>query len=160
MNKSSHRARAWFAGLAGVLLVAALLAPAAAQALSVTQASTRFNGSSGQNTYGAIPTRFTWQVLIKKGDPAVSGLRIALPKGTDLSKSTVSVVMVQGLDQIPLKTTAAKLFATFYALYSGVAFLTIMAVLMAPLLHRLLHKFHIEISEDDHDDDKPRKSPA
>ena len=107
MNKSSHRARAWFAGLAGVLLVAALLAPAAAQALSVTQASTRFNGSSGQNTYGAIPTRFTWQVLIKKGDPAVSGLRIALPKGTDLSKSTVSVVMVQGLDQIPLKTTAA-----------------------------------------------------
>ena len=50
----------------------------------------------------------------------------------------------------PLKTAAAKLFATFYALYSGVAFLTIMAVLMAPLLHRLLHKFHMEISEDDH----------
>ena len=57
----------------------------------------------------------------------------------------------------PLKTASAKLFATFYALYSGVAFLSIMAVLMAPLLHRLLHKFHMEISEKDQDDDKPRK---
>ena len=59
----------------------------------------------------------------------------------------------------PLKTDSAKLFATFYALYSGVAFLTIMAVLMAPLLHRLLHKFHMEISEDEREDqdDEPRK---
>ena len=56
----------------------------------------------------------------------------------------------------PLTTVSAKLFATFYALYSGVAFLSIMAVLMAPLLHRLLHKFHMEISEKDQDD-KPRK---
>jgi hypothetical protein len=36
----------------------------------------------------------------------------------------------------PLKTTSAKLFVTFYSLYSGVAFLTMMAVLIAPLLHR------------------------
>jgi hypothetical protein len=46
----------------------------------------------------------------------------------------------------PMKTTAAKLFATFYALYSGIAFLTVVAVLVAPLLHRFLHKFHL--SED------------
>jgi hypothetical protein len=60
----------------------------------------------------------------------------------------------------PLKTTAAKLFATFYALYSGVAFLSIVAILMTPLLHRLLHTFHLEVSEDerqDQDDDQPRK---
>ena len=60
----------------------------------------------------------------------------------------------------PLKTNAAKLFATFYALYSGVAFLSIVAILMAPLLHRFLHKFHLEVSEDareDQDDDEPRK---
>jgi len=44
----------------------------------------------------------------------------------------------------PVKSTAAKLFATFYALYSGIAFLTIMAVLVAPLLHRFLHQFHVE----------------
>lgn len=49
----------------------------------------------------------------------------------------------------PMKSVAAKLFAAFYALYSGVAFLTMIAVLMAPLLHRFLHKFHLEISEDE-----------
>lgn len=42
----------------------------------------------------------------------------------------------------PLKTSAAKLFASFYALYSGIAFLTMVAILMAPLLHRFLHTFH------------------
>lgn len=49
----------------------------------------------------------------------------------------------------PLKATSAKLFATFYALYSGIAFLTMVAILMAPLLHRFLHEFHLEMSEDD-----------
>jgi hypothetical protein len=49
----------------------------------------------------------------------------------------------------PLKTDEAKLFATFYALYSGIAFLTMTAILMAPLLHRLLHSFHAEVSESD-----------
>ncbi len=48
----------------------------------------------------------------------------------------------------PLKTLSGKLFATFYALYSGIAFLTMVAILMAPLLHRFLHKFHLEISEE------------
>jgi hypothetical protein len=40
-----------------------------------------------------------------------------------------------------LRTDGAKLFASFYALFSGVAFLTIVAVLMAPLVHRFLHRF-------------------
>jgi len=52
----------------------------------------------------------------------------------------------------PLKSTAAKLFAALYALYSGIAFLTIMAILLAPPLHRFLHKFHLEMTEDDGSD--------
>lgn len=44
----------------------------------------------------------------------------------------------------PMGTTAGKLFATFYALYSGIAFLTMMAVLLAPVVHRLMHTFHLE----------------
>lgn len=47
----------------------------------------------------------------------------------------------------PMRSTAGKLFATFYALYSGIAFLTMMAVLLAPLVHRLMHKFHLEGGE-------------
>ena len=48
----------------------------------------------------------------------------------------------------PMRSTAGKLFATFYALYSGIAFLTMMAVLLAPVIHRLMHSFHLEGGED------------
>ena len=51
-----------------------------------------------------------------------------------------------------MMTTGGKLFATFYALYSGIAFLTMMAVVLAPLIHRLLHKFHLDGEEDDNQD--------
>jgi len=47
----------------------------------------------------------------------------------------------------PLTTTGGKLFATFYALFSGVAFLTIVGVILAPLVHRFLHRFHMDIQE-------------
>ncbi|HTY13309.1 MAG TPA: hypothetical protein VMD02_03870 [Candidatus Omnitrophota bacterium] len=43
-----------------------------------------------------------------------------------------------------LRTTAGKLFATFYALYSGIAFLTVAAILLAPVIHRFLHRFHLQ----------------
>jgi hypothetical protein len=52
----------------------------------------------------------------------------------------------------PMKTVSAKLFATFYALYSSITFLTVVAILVAPLLHRFLHKFHLEIDEDGEED--------
>lgn len=42
---------------------------------------------------------------------------------------------------------SAKLFATFYALYSGVAFLTSVAVIFGPVLHRFLHRFHLDVEE-------------
>lgn len=48
----------------------------------------------------------------------------------------------------PINSTAGKLFASFYALYSGIAFLTMAAVLVAPVLHRFLHHFHVEVTEE------------
>jgi hypothetical protein len=47
-----------------------------------------------------------------------------------------------------LEHDSGKLFATFYALYSGIAFLTIMAVLLAPVIHRALHRFHLDDGEE------------
>jgi hypothetical protein len=47
-----------------------------------------------------------------------------------------------------IATTTGKLFESFYALFSGVAFLTIMAVILAPLVHRFLHRFHLDIMDD------------
>ncbi len=43
-----------------------------------------------------------------------------------------------------MKSDTAKLFSSFYALYSGVAFLSITAVFFAPIIHRLLHILHVE----------------
>lgn len=43
-----------------------------------------------------------------------------------------------------LQTKAGKLFASFYALFSGVIFLVATGILTAPIFHRFLHRFHIE----------------
>jgi len=43
----------------------------------------------------------------------------------------------------PIKTTAGRVFAATYALFSGVAFLTTVGFFLMPVLHRLLHKFHL-----------------
>lgn len=43
-----------------------------------------------------------------------------------------------------LKSDAAKIFASMYALFSGVVFLTVVALTIAPILHRFLHRLHIE----------------
>ena len=45
------------------------------------------------------------------------------------------------------QTVAGKLFASFYALFSGVVFLVAVGVLIAPVFHRFLHHFHVA-SED------------
>jgi hypothetical protein len=52
-----------------------------------------------------------------------------------------------------LKTNGGKIFAGCYALFSGVAFLTSVAVVFAPLFHRFIHKFHLESEKDA---EKPR----
>ena len=43
-----------------------------------------------------------------------------------------------------LTTDAAKLFASFYALYSGIVFVAAAGVFFAPFLHRVLHRMHVE----------------
>ena len=43
-----------------------------------------------------------------------------------------------------MKSSAAKLFSSFYALYSGIAFLSISALFFAPVVHRILHILHVE----------------
>ena len=43
-----------------------------------------------------------------------------------------------------LQTNAGKLFAGCYALFSGLAFITAIGVVFAPVFHRFLHKFHLE----------------
>jgi len=46
-------------------------------------------------------------------------------------------------------TEGGKLFAGIYALYAGVVFLVAAGIMAAPLAHRLLHRFHLEVSSKD-----------
>ena len=43
-----------------------------------------------------------------------------------------------------IQSTAGKIFASFYALYAGIVFIGTSGLLLAPVLHRLMHKIHLE----------------
>jgi hypothetical protein len=48
-----------------------------------------------------------------------------------------------------LHTNAGKLFASLYALYSGIVFLLSVGIIVAPFFHRIMHRFHLESGKDD-----------
>jgi hypothetical protein len=49
----------------------------------------------------------------------------------------------------PPRTPGGKIFAGLFALYAGLVFLLVAAVILAPVLHRVLHRFHWEKSQKD-----------
>jgi len=46
-----------------------------------------------------------------------------------------------------LRNDGAKWFASFYSIFSGVIFLSTVAVFLTPIFHRFLHKFHLDDEE-------------
>ena len=60
--------------------------------------------------------------------------------------SLLEAAMILGgmgpVNQLP--TDGAKVFASLYALFSGLMFIGIMGVVLSPIVHRFLHKFHID----------------
>jgi hypothetical protein len=58
-----------------------------------------------------------------------------------------------------LQGDAAKLFAGFYAIYSGLLVVATSALIFAPVLHRVLHRLHVKNEQDPDDDgDEPASS--
>ena len=47
----------------------------------------------------------------------------------------------------PVTTTGAKIFASGYALFSGLVFIALIGIVLAPVVHRMLHKFHADERE-------------
>lgn len=45
---------------------------------------------------------------------------------------------------VEIKTNIGKIFSSFYALFSGVAFITNVGLLLAPMAHRLFHRLHLQ----------------
>lgn len=48
-----------------------------------------------------------------------------------------------------LPTPGGKVFAGFYALFSGLVLIVATGILLAPVLHRMLHQFHVEADENE-----------
>lgn len=56
-----------------------------------------------------------------------------------------SAMLMGGMGPVDApKTGGGKLFAGLYALYAGLVFLVVAGMVLAPIVHRLLHKFHWE----------------
>ena len=57
-----------------------------------------------------------------------------------------SSMILGGMGQVSeLKSNGEKIFAGCYALFSGVAFLTSVAIFVSPIIHRFLRRFHLEL---------------
>ena len=48
-----------------------------------------------------------------------------------------------------MTSNSAKLFASFYALFSGIVFLSTVAIFFAPFAHRLMHLLHVDPGHDE-----------
>ena len=59
--------------------------------------------------------------------------------------------------ELIINLDAAKIFASAYALFSGVAFLTSVSVFLSPALHRLLHHFHLPTDEEEESAERPSR---
>ena len=87
---------------------------------------------------------------------AVAGLAIGMAgysafEGMSLADSYVNAAMIlAGMGPMgELKTTAGKIFAGSYAIFSGLLLIIATGFVLAPIFHRILHHFHVETHEQD-----------
>jgi hypothetical protein len=68
---------------------------------------------------------------------------IAFERLAPLDAFLNAAMLLGGMGPVdPPRTSAGKLFAGLYALYSGLLFLIAAGLVLAPVMHRVLHKFH------------------
>jgi hypothetical protein len=95
--------------------------------------------------------------LLLVGSLAVGAVGYAVLDGLSWVDAFLNASMILGgmgpVD--PLRNDVAKVFAGLYALYSGVIFLVAVGIVFAPLLHRILHRLHLQALPADDDPDSP-----
>ena len=73
--------------------------------------------------------------------------------GEDWSLAFLNAAMLLGgmgpVGGVENSGTGGRMFAAFFALYAGLVFLVIAGLLLAPVFHRVLHHFHLEIQDGD-----------
>jgi hypothetical protein len=83
----------------------------------------------------------------------VLGYKLTIPEldwyDSLLNASMILSGMGPMIDPSIALTKTAKVFASMYALFSGVAFISTIGILIAPIAHRFFHKLHVEDSSTD-----------
>ena len=91
-------------------------------------------------------------ILLASLAAGVIGYKLSIPEfdyyDSLLNASMILSEMGPVIDAGIVLTKTAKLFASFYALFSGITFLSIFGILIAPILHRFFHKLHITDTND------------
>ncbi|HMS54160.1 MAG TPA: hypothetical protein PKA27_02050 [Fimbriimonadaceae bacterium] len=87
-----------------------------------------------------------WTAAIVAASIAIGILGYHYIAGMPWIDSLLNASMILGgmgpVDVLP--NDAAKVFASLYALFSGIVFIGVSGLLIAPFAHRLLHRFHWE----------------
>ena len=96
--------------------------------------------------YARIARSFWFGTLILTGSLGIGMIGYhELEKMPWLDAFANASMILSGMGPLaPLETSAGKLFAGCYALFSGLAFVTTVGVVFAPVFHRFIHKFHLE----------------
>jgi hypothetical protein len=83
---------------------------------------------------------------IALGSLSIGTLGYHLIAGLDWLDAELNAAMIlTGMGPVdPMKTPGAKIFASVYALFSGVVFLTSVGIVLAPVFHRVVHRFHLD----------------
>jgi hypothetical protein len=90
-----------------------------------------------------------WMVLTMTG-LAIGIAGYAAFEGMSLVDAYVNAAMIlSGMGPLgELKTTAGKVFAGSYAILSGLIIVIATGFVLAPIFHRILHRFHVETTKD------------
>lgn len=102
-----------------------------------------------------LPRYLFWRRMLTHGGAALAAVTISVAGGTVGYHMLCNLPWVDAFENAsmilggmgpvdPIATTRGKLFASFFALYSGIIFLLVAGLLFTPVLHRLLHRFHLE----------------
>ncbi len=102
-----------------------------------------------------LSARLFWRRMARHGGAALLIITASLAGGTVGYHTLGALAWVDAFENASMilggmgpvdamTSTEGKLFASFYALYSGVIFLLIAGLMVAPVFHRILHHFHLE----------------
>ncbi len=108
------------------------------------------------NRQPPLSRRFFIQRLMRHGAMAVAIIAVSLAFGVVgfhvtehyswLDSYLNAAMLLGGMGQVnPITTDSGKLFAGTYALYAGLVVIVIMGLMLAPMIHRVLHKYHWDV---------------